>query len=42
MILILFGQLCLSVARELLVIGGDSAKEQLRALAEGVCVAVMA
>ena len=26
----------LSVARELLVMGGDSAKDQLRALAEGV------
>ena len=27
----------LSVSRELLVMGGDSAKDQLRALAEGVC-----
>ena len=34
--LMLYRHHLLSIARELLVMGGDSAKDQLRALAEGV------
>ena len=41
MISILYWTAVLSITRELLVMGGDSAKDQLRALAEGVCSIVM-